>query len=346
MDNTSYGEQFGTENEVLCTDCGAVRLELSQNPFSSSSLTSLNAGTYSKEWLTTSYIQNLFKAISDTSSFWTTAVSISDEYHQLIDETEKPPIVKRSTTTTGSSSSSTQSSSPTTTVTETITITEITNDDLGTVSDGILQIATDKNTNVDSVLEKNDLMEDIKKSLLALSLSEDLTAKITDMNNEDLIEFLKGLYNGTNADMIQLDESIIKYLEQLQENGTLKDLLSNSENSELLKNGITEFKGVSQYLKALGNKGVEEIKINLLYTDNGYVPEQNLSENGINIIRGFNESMAQDKNMSTEQLLTSTEHNDYILNRFNEFKNTSSYLATLSDCDSKNVQKSLQAILM
>lgn len=338
MDNTSYKETTGTKDEILCTDCGAVRLELSQNPFSSSSLTSLNASTYSKEWLTTSYIQNLFKAIEDTKSFWSVAVSISDEYHQLIDETKSPPGV------TGGNGNS--GGSPFNTTTSPIaTISEIKNNDLGVISDGILKIASDKNTNVEDILSDNKMSEDIKKTLLALPISDELKKQINNMKAEDLQKFLKGLYNGKNSDMIQLDKSIIKYLEGLQENGTLKDLLSNSANAELIKNGISEFKGISQYLKGLSTKNIEEIKINLLYANNGYVPDQNLSTNGIDIIRQFTESIAKEKNMSVEQLLTNSEHNDYILSRFNEFKNTSSYLGTLSGCDAKNVQQSLQAVL-
>lgn len=340
MDNTSYKETTGTKDEVLCTDCGAVRLELSQNPFSSSSLTSLSASTYSKEWLTTSYIQNLFKAIEDTKSFWSTAVSISDEYHQLIDETKSPPAVNR-----GNGNNAGSSYSPSTT-TPAATISEIKNDDLGVISEGILQIASDKNTNVEAILSDTKMAEDIKKSLLALPISDELKKQISNMKAEDLQEFLKGLYNGKNSEMIQLDESIIKYLEGLQENGTLKDLLSNSANADLIKNGISEFKEISKYLSGLANKNIEEIKMNLLYANNGYIQDQNLSENGVNILRQFAESLAKEKNMSVEQLLTSSEHNDYILSRFKEFKNTSSYLGTLSDCDAKNVQQSLEAVLI
>lgn len=326
------------KDQMLITDPALVSSELGKIIFE---ITPNSASVYSDEIKTINYITRLFTYFDTLKTSWTQVVAAAKKYQAQTEEAPYPAGGTSGGSGGGSGSGGGGGGSPTNPGEE-IEIKNITIDDLGILSDGLMKIAQEKGANIEEILANQKLQEDIKKQLTALPLSSELLDKMKDMKADDLVEFLTNLYNGTNSDMINLDATtqsvLVNYFNVLT-GGTIPfaDLLSQS-NSATLGDGMKAFQTVDALLEDLKIKDGSTIRLNLLHIHNGYLTDTNLDEKAMNLVRALNEVMAKEKGVSVETLLTSGEYDEYIKDKVTSIEPHFSYLSAVSNTSNSNIQ--------
>lgn len=355
-DNSAYQAVYGDAQDVIQIDPESVSEEMDGIVFNEGSFSTSQA-TYTPEFSTTTYHTKLFEAIGAAQTFWDTMKQIAEDYEAQAGSTPPPALPAeddggRDDDDGGDDDnknpnipSDAAMQMPEVEVMSDLTITDIASDDLRSLSNGILKLAEDYNTNVESLLSNSGLSQQIKDLLVGLPLSEDLLSLASQMDADDLRDFLKSLYDGTNAQMVTVTEPLMSYLEYLEKSSSLTNILGDANNAYLLKNGLSSFKNVNNFLNITDDNELSQIKMNLLYIENGYVQDFNLDENSLQILRLFNHQLAEIKNVSVEELFISNNYDDFIKEQIIELKNTSAYLAALSDTTSTNAQKTLNSLV-
>lgn len=327
------------KDQMLITDPALVSSELGKIVFE---ITPDSAAVYSDEIKTINYITRLFTYFDTLKSSWTQVVAAAKKYQTQTEDAPYPTGGGGNGTGGGSGNGGGGGGSNPPNPGEEIKITDITVDDLGILSDGLMKIAQEKGANIEEILANQKLQEDIKKALTALPITSELLDKMKDMKTEDLIQFLTNLYNGTNSDMIKLDETtqtvLVNYFNILT-GGTIPfaDLLSQS-NSATLGDGMKAFQTVDALLEELKTKDGNTIRLNLLHIHNGYLTNTNLDENAMNLVRALNETMAKEKGVTVESLLTNGEYDEYIKDKITSIEPHFSYLSAVSNTSNSNIQ--------
>lgn len=220
--------------------------------------------------------------------------------------------------------------------------------DLRNISDSLYDILQD--TTLENYLNDTKNHEDLKKLLEALPLSETLKQQLSNMEAKDLADLLKDIYTGNRMDLVTLSDNsknvLHNYLSEVAANNgiTLNDLLTNSKYADLLKAELGKLDGIDNYLESLLTQDSTTIQQNLLYVYNGNLPE-NINEDTMNIIRILSDQMAEEKNISVEELYTNTEYSDFIKERITDMEHTTSFMKVLSKTESANTQTVTSKVL-
>lgn len=220
--------------------------------------------------------------------------------------------------------------------------------DLRNISDSLYDVL--KDTTLENYLGDTNNHEDLKKMLEALPLSETLKQQLSNMEAKDLADLLKDIYTGNRMDLITLSDNsknvLHNYLSEIALNNgiTLNDLLTNSKYADLLKAELGKLDGIDNYLESLLSQDSTTIQQNLLYVYNGNLSE-NINENTMNIIRILSDQMAEEKNISVEELYTNIEYSDFIKERITDMEHTTSFMKVLSKTESSTSQTLTSKVL-
>lgn len=220
--------------------------------------------------------------------------------------------------------------------------------DLADISDELYDIV--KEGTIENYLDNTDNHEDLKKILEALPLTDELKQQLINMEAKDLAELLKDIYTGNRMDLISLsDESknvLYNYLSEVAANNgiTLNDLLTNSKYADLLKSELGKLDIIDEYLEILLTQESATVQQNLLFIYNGNLPE-NVTEETMNIVRILSDQMAQEKNITVEELYTNDTYGNFIKERITDMEHTTSFMKVLSKTESTNAQTVTSKVL-
>lgn len=204
---------------------------------------------------------------------------------------------------------------------ESLDVSGVSRQDLSKLSDILHSAATEKGISVSDILSNKAMLESLRGELRKLALSNEVLTALRDMDSEHLQTFLKNIYSekvsygGIGFDVVS------RYLNGM----TVSDLLS----GKVSISQIPEFDSIASvdnYLEKLKLQSSDDARINLLYAYNGNTNDSNLDEGSVTILRDFVNTMADQKGISAEEILTNGEYNNYIANKISEMETNCSYL--------------------
>lgn len=230
---------------------------------------------------------------------------------------------------------------PPATETEKPDITKLPINDLSDISDALYDVLTD--STLEEFIEDDNNKGMLKELLEQLPLTEEVKKQLQGMTAEDLADLLGDIYHGNRMDLIELSETsknvMYEYLEGIAAaNGiTLQELLTNPTYSELLKAELAKLDKIDGYFEKLLTQDGATIQQNLLFVYNGNLDED-ADNNVMNMVRILSDQMAQEKNVTVEELYTNPEFQNYIKEKVQDMEHTMSFLKVLSKTEGANAQ--------
>lgn len=299
--------QDSDESEVLSTDDEVILEQLRRVNFEISS----NMATYSAEYLTTNYISNLFKELieGDSSAYkiFQDAKSITERYHQSMDEIPPPELPGDETNDDNGNGGLSGTGE------------NISTESLVKIATFIAEFSVSNKISIDSLLNNQEFLNYIKQNLSNIIVSKDQIDVINSMSDSELQAVLLSYINSTKTDDNIVDDSQTNQYDYEVEKKLINGFIEYLEKNYLInlsvedKNTFIEklLVGIEEYYKKMSYYDISNIKsIFLELHDNNYFQESNNYVNVFN--KFFIENMSIEKNVSVEQLLLGNEFDNHI----------------------------------
>lgn len=320
MDESVVLEE-GNENEVLSIDGEAILEQLRRINFEITT----GKSTYAAEYLTTSYVSNLFKEIleGDASAYsiFQDAKNITERYHESMEDVPPPDLP-------GDDGGDDDNTPPPATA-ENISV-----DNLVKISNFIFEYSAANKISIEELLNNKDFLDYLRKNISSIISSKEEIELISKMSDSELQEVLLKYINSIKTDDNIVNDTqdnlnnkyeeqkkiLSNFIEFLNKNYLMN--LSDNDKNNLIGKLLLE---IDKYYQKMSYFDVGSIKnIFMELHDNNYYQESN---NGVHIFnKFFIENMSIENKVSVEELLLGNNFDAYIKDSVD---NLSKYMSTL-----------------
>lgn len=184
---------------------------------------------------------------------------------------------------------------------------------------------------VEEILNDESYSDKLKEFLLSNPyISDDLKELIMNSDSAITQEVIKEILNGSQKDIIGLDKDTLLMVKVMLENlansnnVNIEELLTNNENSNMIKEYLKGFGAVTDLLKPLKEQEMIEQMIKVYDGDS----IENINPSAVTIIRNYIECLSYNDNISADEIFESASFIDDIekLGKFSTFMyNLSNY---------------------
>lgn len=217
--------------------------------------------------------------------------------------------------------------------------------DLSDIAQELNNLAQEEGKTFEEILNNSEYSTKIRSALLLSKyIPEDLKQLITDTSSEISQAVIRAIFNGNQTDIIGLDTNTVltlkNFLQMVAKNNdiSLESLLSDENNSKVLKDSLQNFNSVTETLKDLDDTGLKD-KLIKIYDGDGIGEMQSST---VSIIRNYAETVAQEKNTSVEKMFES----DNLVSELKNLGKFSVFVNCLSGYSNSSVSTMLGSLLI
>lgn len=217
--------------------------------------------------------------------------------------------------------------------------------DLSDIAQELNNLAQEEGKKFEEILNNSEYSTKIRSTLLLSKyIPEDLKQLITDTSSEISQAVIRTIFNGNQTDIIGLDTNTVltlkNFLQMVAKNNdiSLESLLSDENNSKVLKDSLQNFDSVTETLKDLDDTGLKD-KLIKIYDGDGIGEMQSST---VSIIRNYAETVAQEKNTSVEKMFES----DNLVSELKNLGKFSVFVNCLSGYSNSSVSTMLGSLLI
>lgn len=217
--------------------------------------------------------------------------------------------------------------------------------DLSDIAQELNNLAQEEGKTFEEILNNSEYSTKIRSTLLLSKyIPEDLKQLITDTSSEISQAVIRAIFNGNQTDIIGLDTNTVltlkNFLQMVAKNNdlSLESLLSDENNSKVLKDSLQNFNSVTETLKDLDDTGLKD-KLIKIYDGDGIGEMQSST---VSIIRNYAETVAQEKNTSVEKMFES----DNLVSELKNLGKFSVFVNCLSGYSNSSVSTMLGSLLI